>query len=214
MSSDLVSPTSGWIISPSVTSSATLVRYSWARWMGLRVWKPTTRRQPFSAKMARLGRRATYVANGGSARAIQHVAAQVDLACGMDARHAGMRVLGGAEDLLRLVPRVVGVLLGQLQDAEQPAGLVAQRDLQPICSASASSRPTASVTGIDQAGIGQAHGVDHRTVVRLAHEAGQRAEGAVPDQLEVGAGNGADGDGRRSRRAQWRSRAPIRWGRG
>ena len=33
----------------------------------------------------------------------------------MDARHAGMRILGGAEDLLRLVLRVVGVLLGQLR---------------------------------------------------------------------------------------------------
>ena len=60
-----------------------------------------------------------------------------------------MRVLGGAEDLLGLVPRVVRVLLGQLQDAEQPAAFVAQGDLLPICSALASSRPTARVTGID-----------------------------------------------------------------
>jgi hypothetical protein len=32
-----VSPTSGWMSRPSTVSSATLVRYSWARWIGLRV---------------------------------------------------------------------------------------------------------------------------------------------------------------------------------
>src|SRR5947208_2388095 len=53
-SSDLVSPTSGWIRSPSTVSSAPLVRYSCARWIGLRVWKPTTRFQPRSAKVRRV----------------------------------------------------------------------------------------------------------------------------------------------------------------
>jgi hypothetical protein len=34
---------------PSTVSSATFVRYSCARWIGLRVWKPTTR-QPLSRR--------------------------------------------------------------------------------------------------------------------------------------------------------------------
>ena len=50
MSPSLVLPISGWIISPSVVSSAALVTYSWARWIGLRVWKATIRFQPRSAK--------------------------------------------------------------------------------------------------------------------------------------------------------------------
>jgi hypothetical protein len=52
MSSDFVSPTIGWMNSPSTSSSAHLVMYSWARWIGLRVWKATTRYQPFSANLA------------------------------------------------------------------------------------------------------------------------------------------------------------------
>ena len=48
MSSDLVSPTSGWMKSPSTDSSAALVMYSCARWIGLRVWKPTIVFQPRS----------------------------------------------------------------------------------------------------------------------------------------------------------------------
>src|SRR4051812_18614783 len=42
MSSDFVAPTRGWIIRPSQISSAAFVMYSCARWIGLRVWKPTT----------------------------------------------------------------------------------------------------------------------------------------------------------------------------
>ncbi len=39
--------------SPSTHSSAAFVMYSWARWIGLRVWKPTTVFQPRSANAAR-----------------------------------------------------------------------------------------------------------------------------------------------------------------
>ena len=38
---------------PSTDSSAAFVMYSWARWIGLRVWKPTMVFQPRSAKAAR-----------------------------------------------------------------------------------------------------------------------------------------------------------------
>ena len=51
MSSDLVSPTRGLRRRPSTVSSALFWMYSWARWTGLRVWKPTTFLQPFSAKV-------------------------------------------------------------------------------------------------------------------------------------------------------------------
>ncbi len=39
---------------PSTTSSAAFVTYSCARWIGLRVWNPTTRFQPRSANAARV----------------------------------------------------------------------------------------------------------------------------------------------------------------
>jgi hypothetical protein len=53
MSSSLVAPTSGCRKRPSTVSRATLVMYSCARWIGLRVWKPTTVFQPSSSKRAR-----------------------------------------------------------------------------------------------------------------------------------------------------------------
>ena len=53
-SPSLVGPTSGCSSSPSTISSAHFMRYSCARWTGLRVWKPTTVAQPRSAKAARV----------------------------------------------------------------------------------------------------------------------------------------------------------------
>src|SRR5216683_1637408 len=58
---------------PSVNSSASLVKCSWARWIGLRVWKPATRVQPRSAMRARRSRglsrwRAKGGSSGSSAR--------------------------------------------------------------------------------------------------------------------------------------------------
>ena len=53
---------------PAVISSAHLVRYSWARWIGLRVWNAATVFQPFAANASRVfagGRRCS--ANSGSA---------------------------------------------------------------------------------------------------------------------------------------------------
>jgi len=51
-SPSLVGPTSGCSSRPSTVSSAHFMRYSCARWTGLRVWKPTTVDQPRSAKAA------------------------------------------------------------------------------------------------------------------------------------------------------------------
>ena len=39
---------------PSVCSSAHFVRYSWARWIGLRVWKAATVFHPLASNMARV----------------------------------------------------------------------------------------------------------------------------------------------------------------
>src|SRR5215218_9870515 len=44
--------TSGCSNNPSTISRAHFMRYSWARWTGLRVWNPTTVAQPRSAKAA------------------------------------------------------------------------------------------------------------------------------------------------------------------
>ena len=50
-------------------SSATLVRYSCARWIGLRVWKPTTVCQPRSANVRRVSAGSfASSGNGASAR--------------------------------------------------------------------------------------------------------------------------------------------------
>ena len=54
MSSFFVVPISGWISRPSQISSAHFVRYSCARWMGLRVWNATMRFQPFSLNSSRV----------------------------------------------------------------------------------------------------------------------------------------------------------------
>ena len=52
---------------PSVISRAHLVRYSWLRWIGFRVWKAATVLQPFSSNALRVwaGVR-RYSANSGS----------------------------------------------------------------------------------------------------------------------------------------------------
>ena len=61
-SSPLVSPTSGLSTAPAkwpsrVSRSSPATRaYSWARCSGLRVWKATTRFQPFSRNSARVSR--------------------------------------------------------------------------------------------------------------------------------------------------------------
>ncbi len=55
--------------SPSTVSSAHFVRYSCARWIGFRVWNPTTRFQPRSAKSARVSAGSMWSSgNGGSWR--------------------------------------------------------------------------------------------------------------------------------------------------
>ena len=118
MSPFLVSPISGCRKSPSETSSAALVRYSWARWIGLRVWKATIRFQPRSANSLRdsLGRevaaheRLLVVGRGvGLDRAGEAAVALL-----ADRGDAGVLVVGRAVDLLGLA---LDVALEDLGDA-------------------------------------------------------------------------------------------------
>ena len=123
MSSDFVSPTSGWMKRPSTPSSAALVMYSCARWIGLRVWKPTTVFQPRSANAARdwLGRQ-----DVGLERL--RVLGQVDdphrpgdaaAPSAQQRGDAGMLVVGRAVDLLGLALDVALEDLLDRQDAQQ-----------------------------------------------------------------------------------------------
>ena len=126
-SSPLVTPESGWSSSPSTCSSATLVRYSWARCTGLRVWNPTTVDQPRSANAARVsaGVEGTSPARlrGDPDRPGDH---------GRSLREqrgdAGMRLVGGAVHLARLGLEVAIVDLGDRERAEQMTAVVAQGD--------------------------------------------------------------------------------------
>src|SRR5215212_4632809 len=106
-SPSLVGPTSGCSSSPSTISRAHFIRYSWARWTGLRVWNPTTLVQPRSAKAARVwagvrarDRTGQRLEDGldraghGPGRGRQHPG------------HTGVGGVGGAVDELGLGPAV------------------------------------------------------------------------------------------------------------
>src|SRR5438067_1361439 len=56
---------------PSVTSSATLVRYSCARWIGLRVWNAEMRFQPLLRKSARVAPEDLLDGDDGVQRAVE-----------------------------------------------------------------------------------------------------------------------------------------------
>src|SRR6478736_5234259 len=97
MSSPLVLPTRGCSSSPSTVSSAHFWMYSCARCTGFRVWNPTTRVQPRSAKAARVSFGSRWCEG-----------------------HARMGVLGGAVRLGRLV---LAVDREHLLDVEHPEQL-------------------------------------------------------------------------------------------
>ncbi len=148
---------------------------------------------------ARLGGRAAELGERRVLGAVQHrhITAQVHVAGGHDPRDGGMCLFRGAEDALCLVRLVVAVLLREGQDADDPIIGVDEGDLgverQCLSLVRADrqrdrDRPGQSVL--------EAHLLDDATVVRLAHEAGQRAEGTVADQLEVGQRHAADRDAR------------------
>ena len=182
---DFVSPTSGWISRPSTVSSATFVRYSCARWIGLRVWKPTTRLQPRSANAApRLGRverelgelRRRPLEHG-------HPAGEVHRLLLEEPRDAGMLRVGRAVGELRLALLVVVV------DAPR------RRGRRPACRTRRRARPGRPAAAPSTARqTGSAHGrpfasrmsSSTRLVVVPAHEALERRERARREHVEVG----------------------------
>src|SRR3989304_1366865 len=123
MSSLLVPPTGGWRRRPSTVSRAHFWMYSCARWTGLRVWKPTTVRQPRSTKAAR--------AWAGAGRDSAEAAAQQHFALGVQRGDARVGVLGRAIDLLRFLRLVVVEPLLQLQHRQRLARLVGERPPLP-----------------------------------------------------------------------------------
>src|SRR5919106_1719168 len=88
MSSSFVSPTIGWMKRPSTISRAALVRYSCARWIGLRVWKPTIVSQPLAVE-----RRDARVRLVGGAVDLLGLAAQVALVDLLDEQRAELGAL-------------------------------------------------------------------------------------------------------------------------
>ena len=184
MSSDFVSPTSGWTSRPSTISSATFVRYSCARWIGLRVWNPTTRFQPRSAKIAasrpgrgELGelrpsaRSNTVTGRRGRAASARTAARRRGARRRSCGRLLGLALLVVLEDLLDLERRRAGV---------------------PASSARATGSPRRSRVDGEADGkrpgqaAREAHLADDAVVVLAAHEALERRQGARRDHVEVG----------------------------
>ena len=170
--------------SPSTVSSAHLVRYSCARWIGLRVWNPTTRFQPRSAKSARVSRGSLCSSGNAGSCALEHGhrAGDVVVRLAVEPRHAGMSVVGRAEAPLRLALLVVAVDLLDLEDGERPAALVGERD------------PVSARLVLDGEADGQrprkaareAHVLDDALVVGRRHEARERRERARGEHVQVG----------------------------
>ncbi len=189
---------------PSATSSASFVRCSWARWIGLRVWKPATSRQPrraISARSARGVRRCC--ANGRSAgsgttltgpatsqrRPLQQIG------------HAGMRGIVGARrpraprrrDRARRSPR------SRSCPRARPSRRGARRRRRARGARGVSS-VTARVKGSGHTvPSARRRSLEHALVVGRAEEPGERAGRAGGDELEVGQLAGVEGElGQRS----------------
>ena len=160
------------------------MRYSCARWIGLRVWNPTTRFQPRSAKIRRVsaGSRASSGNSGCGALEHGHAPREVQRLLRVQASDAGMRVVGRAEALLRLALLVVLEGLLDLEHGDGPAGLVREGDAvsrrRRVDGEADGKRPRKPAREV--------HLLDDALVVRLAHEALERRERARGDHVEVG----------------------------
>ena len=169
---------------PSTTSSAAFVTYSCARWIGLRVWNPTTRFQPRSANAARVCSGSSASSGNDGSRPLEHrdVAGEVLAGLAVQARDAGVRLLGRAEAQLGLVPGVVGEHLGDVEHGQQRAVLGGQRDALAARRLGDRERDGQRP---DRA-VGELHALDDALVVGAAHEAAQRRERAAREHVEVG----------------------------
>ena len=169
---------------PSTTSSAALVTYSCARWIGLRVWKPTTRFQPRSAKAARVCCGIERELGEGRLQALEdgHLAGQVLPGLAVQARDAGVCLLRRAEAQLGLVPGVVGEHLAHVERGEQRAVLRGQRDALAAGRLGDGERHGERPDGA----VRELHALDDALVVGAPHEAAQGGEGAARQHVEIG----------------------------
>ena len=187
MSPALVLPISGWIMSPSVISSAALVTYSWARWIGLRVWKATIRFQPRSSNAfldsaglssARVkasswsGSSSTSIGPGDAARALLVDRGDArDAPCRSFRRRSRPPLEVALEDLVDVEPAE------RLAFVARELDRVALRDVE-VGGQGDRDRPVLAA--------GQRHVLDDALPVLGALGAGEGREAAVADHLEVG----------------------------
>jgi hypothetical protein len=136
---------------------------------------------------------AAVLGEGRILRAIEHpdIATEVHVAALEYASNAGMSHIRCAEDTLHFPVLIGAELLRQLKDGHDPAPLVGKRNLtlgrkliRPFAGdrEGDGDRPDRS--------RGEVHLVHDTVVVRSAKEAGEGAERAIPDQLEIGEADG------------------------
>ena len=169
---------------PSTVSSAHFVRYSCARWIGLRVWKPTTRFQPRSAKSARVSAGILVQLRELGLEPLEDGdrAGEVRVLLRVEPRDAGMLAVRRPEALLRLALLVVGVDLLDVEHGEPSAALVGERHpvaLRRLGDGQADGQRPAQA-------VRELHRLDDALVVLAAHEAGERGERAGGEHVEVG----------------------------
>ena len=168
---------------PSTVSSATLVRYSCARWIGFRVWKPTTRRQPRSANSARVSAIHRELGEGRLGPVEDRDApGEVERMLRVEPRDAGVGVVGRAEAVLGLALLVVLVDLLDLEHGQRAALLVGEDDavtLRSLVDRQADRQRPGQAAG-------EPHLLDDALVVLLVHEPLERRERAGGKHVEVG----------------------------
>ena len=138
-SSPLVSPTSGLSTAPAkwpsrVSRSRPTTRaYSWARCSGLRVWKATTRCNPFLAKSARVSRGvSTTSPYSGCFGWRQHLNLAADeMLARIVEHHAGAGMVGAlrAVDRFEVALLLERVDVDDVEHADGFAGLIDERRL-------------------------------------------------------------------------------------
>ena len=169
---------------PSTVSRAPFVRYSCARWMGLRVWKPTTRRQPRSSNALRVSAGSSASSGNGRLGPVEdgHLAGEVQRMLAVQARDSGMCFVGRPEAALGLAFLVVLEDLVNLEDGQGSSVAVGQRD-----AVSLGCRFHGEADGKSPGEpVREVHVLDHALVVLAAHEALERRQRARGEHVQVG----------------------------
>jgi citrate synthase len=154
---------------------------------------------PFGEEGARLGRRQAVVEEvvvGGEPEGANR-AAEDQVARGVKRGDARMGLVIGAVDLARLVLLVAPVGLLDVDDAEDEAVAVAQGGAGAGAELTFAGRVNGEVHG-DGPGeaAGERHVIDDGAVAGFAHEAAERAEAPIREQLEVAPGARVERDRR------------------